>query len=191
MTMVFFFIFAMCVEKIRLLTGSFCDKQQQLATVGAAQHPQSGSQHTSVAVLDRRPVRSGTGGADGGTHDRSIAGGEPQVAVNAKLIAFAGAGTSSYSQYGSYMLGERVRKLTAVKVGSGDAEKENVGRGKSVSASSQAYARGPAAKPHANLDPRAARGLRGEDHLPQLIQQLGLSRETLDLVLPARQRVNQ
>jgi hypothetical protein len=158
--------------------------------VGAAQHPQSGSQHTSVAVLDRRPVRSSAGGADGGTHDRSIVGGEPQVAVNAKLIAFAGAG-ASYSQYGSYMLGERVRKLTAVKVGSGDAEKENVGRGKSVSVSSQARARGSAAKPHANLDPRAARGLRGEDHLPQLIQQLGLSRETLDLVLPTRLRVNQ
>ena len=94
----------------------------------------------------------------------------PQVAVNAKLVASAVG--STYSQYGSYVLGERVRMLAAVKKGGIDdavldAEKENV--------------RVPA--------PARARQPRGRDEL-QLIRQLGLSPETLDLVLPARPSVS-
>lgn len=139
--------------------------QRQLATLSAA--PSRSRQH-SVPVLDRRPARSGTLGAEGGGGDRSS--GEPQVAVNAKLVAAVAA--STYSQYGSYVLGERVRKLAAVKKGGRDdpvldAEKENV--------------RVPAPA-------RGVQQLRGRDDL--LIRQLGLSQETLDLVLPARPRVN-
>lgn len=133
-----------------------------------------------ATVVDRRPARSRGDSADGTAHgpkghdvsggserESGGTGGVPLVAVNARLLAAPGT-------YGSYVLAERVRKLGGGRAGSGheDADKENNGRATRV----RRVWGGRVAS-----EAKESSGDMGE-----LIRQLGLSRETLDLVLPLR-----
>ena len=164
------------------------ERAQRIRVASAAAPPRV------ATVVDRRPARSRGDSADGTVHgpnghdvsgglerESGGTGGVPLVAVNARLLAAPGT-------YGSYVLAERVRKLGGGRAGAGlvhavsaagaqghaDADKENNGRATRVRRAGGGGGR-------VASEAKVSSGDMGE-----LIRQLGLSRETLDLVLPLR-----
>jgi len=146
-----------------------------------APHPHAPGQARVATVIDRRPARSRGGAESGGAHDGGGGGvhagvGVPHIAVNARLLAAPGS-------YGGGVLAEQVRNLGGGRADQGaaparpyrleDADKENNGRVRRAGVGERAAVAGR----------KALGGEIGKD-VSVLIRQLGLSRETLDLVLP-------